>query len=132
MASCQQQLGDIFSLKLVKPGMVFVCSPELAKEVFTAGEDALVAGEAKIAVFGKVLGQSSTLLLDGPAHVKRRRLMLPRFRGELMHTLAPVMVAAAQRTLDAMPIDRTFALHPFVHRIAFEVISQPLFSPTPP
>ena len=83
--------------------MVFVGTPELAREVYTAPEDTLVAGEAKIAVFGKILGRSSTLLLDGDAHLKRRRLLLPQFRGELMQALAPAMIEACERTLATMP-----------------------------
>ena len=131
LATCQRELGDVFMLQLTKHGMVVVCSPELAKTVYTAGDEYLVAGEAKIKVFGKVLGRSSTLLLDGAPHLRRRRLLLPRFRGELMQAFAPVMIEACQRTLDAMPRDRVFALHPFMHRAAFEVIMRALFATTP-
>lgn len=132
LETCQRRYGDVFTLRLVKTGMVIVCSPELAKTVYAADDDTLVAGEAKIAIFGKVLGQSSTLLLDGPRHLKRRRLLLPRFRGELMQTFEPVMRDAANRTLDAMPRSKPFALHPFMHRIAFDVILRALFSETAP
>lgn len=132
LAKCQQELGDIFMLQLTKNGMVVVCTPELTKAVYTAGDEYIVAGEAKIKVFGKILGSSSTLLLDGAPHLKRRRLLLPRFRGEIMHTFGPVMLDACRRTLDAMPRDRAFALHPFMHRTAFEVIMRALFATTPP
>jgi cytochrome P450 len=131
MERCRKALGDIYMLKLVEPGMVFVGTPELAREVYTAPEDTLVAGEAKIAVFGKILGRSSTLLLDGDAHLKRRRLLLPPFRGELMQALAPAMIDACKRTLATLPADRDTALHPFMHRIAFDVIARSLFSTTP-
>lgn len=131
LLECQKKLGDIFMLQVMKQGMVIVCSPELTKAVYMQPDDTLVAGEAKIAVFGKILGETSTLLLDGPAHLKRRRLMLPRFRGELMEGFRPVMVEAARRTLDAMPRDREFALHPYMHQVAFEVILRALFAETP-
>src|SRR5258706_10888359 len=131
LLECQAKLGDIFMLQVMKQGMVIVCSPELTKAVYMAGDDTLVAGEAKVAVFGKILGETWTLLLDGPAHLKRRRLMLPRFRGELMQTFRPVMVEAAKRTLESMPRDREFALHPYMHQVAFEVILRALFAETP-
>ncbi|MEO6771686.1 MAG: cytochrome P450 [Kofleriaceae bacterium] len=131
LARCQRELGDIYMLKLVEPGMVFVGTPELAREVYTAGEDTLVAGEAKIAVFGSILGSSSTLLLDGAAHLRRRRLLLPEFRGEVMQQLAPAMIEACTRTLATLPHDREVALHPYLHRIAFDVIARALFSTTP-
>jgi cytochrome P450 family 110 len=128
---CQRTLGDVFSLRVFKRGMVLVCSPELAKEVYTAPDDVLVAGEAKIAIFGKLLGRSSTVLLDGPEHLKRRRLLLPRFKGEVMKSFAPAMARACERTFAEMPTRGVFELHPYVHRIAFEVISVALFSATP-
>lgn len=131
ISECQRTYGDIFTIQLAKNGMVIVCTPELAKAVYTAGDDVLVAGEAKLTLFGKLLGQYSTLLLDGPPHLKRRRLLLPRFRGELMHKFGPVMIEACKRTLDEMPRDRAFALHPHLHHIAFEVILRALFAATP-
>ena len=132
MDRCQRQLGDLYMIKLVGPGMVFVSTPALAKEVYTQDEANLVAGEAKIAVFGKILGQSSTLLLDGAEHLKRRRLLLPRFRGELAQKLAPAMSEACETTLAELPTGRTsFALHGYMHRIAFQVISKSLFAATP-
>jgi cytochrome P450 family 110 len=132
MDRCQRELGDIYMLRLVGPGMVFVSTPALAKQVYTASEDDLVAGEAKIKVFGKILGRSSTLLLDGAAHLERRRLLLPRFRGELAQQLAPAMAEACASTLAELPTDRTFALHGYMHRIAFQVISRSLFAATAP
>lgn len=131
MMDCQRRFGDVFALQLIKNGLVFVCSPELTKEVYTADNDTLAAGEAKVAMFGKVLGKTSTLLLDGAAHLKRRKLMLPRFRGEIMQGLRGVMLEACNRSLEMMPRDRPFALHPFMHQIAFEVIGRALFSETP-
>ncbi|MFT3693232.1 MAG: cytochrome P450 [Kofleriaceae bacterium] len=130
MERYQRALGDIYLVAL-GPGMVFVSTPELAKEVLTQPEENLVAGEAKLHVFGKILGDSSTLLLDGPAHLKRRRLLLPRFRGELAQELAPAMRAACDQVLRELPIGHEFALHPYMHRIAFAVISSSLFASTP-
>lgn len=128
---CQRQLGDVFTLRVFKKGMILVCSPELAKQVFTAPDDVLVAGEAKISIFGKLLGRSSSVLLDGPEHVQRRRLLLPRFRGEVMQAFRAAMVRACERTLETMPSAGSFALHPYMHRIAFDVISVALLSATP-
>jgi cytochrome P450 family 110 len=131
LAECQRTYGDIFTIQLAKHGMVIVCSPELAKAVYTAGDDVIVAGEAKYTVFGKLLGKHSTALLDGREHVRRRRLLLPRFRGDLMHNFGPVMLETCNRTLDELPRDRTFALHPYLHDIAFNVILRALFAATP-
>lgn len=131
ITECQRRYGDVFSLQLVKNGMVFVCSPELTKEVYAADDDTLAAGAAKIAIFGKLLGKTSTLLLDGAAHLKRRKLMLPRFRGDIMQGLRSVMLEACDRSLASISHGREFSLHPVLHRIAFDVIGRALFSGTP-
>jgi cytochrome P450 family 110 len=128
---CQRTLGDVFTLRVFKKGMVVVCSPELAKDVYTAGDDVLVAGAAKIAIFGKLLGRHSSVLLDGPEHLKRRRLLLPQFKGEVMKGFAPAMARAAEHAFDEMPTNREFALHSVMHQIAFDVIAGALFSATP-
>ena len=129
LAECQRRYGDVFSIRLTPRGMVMVCTPELVKEVYTA--DALVAGEAKIAIFGKILGSSSTLLLDGDAHLRRRRLLLPRFRGDVLKQFAPLMARVCDGALGTISVHETFALHPILHAIAFEVIAETLFATTP-
>ncbi len=132
LAGCRRRYGDIFMIRLIKDGVVLVCTPELVREVYTAGDDVLAAGEAKIEIFGKILGHSSTLLLDGPAHVRRRRQLLPQFRGEVMQSLVPVMRSACDRTLNSTRPGHVFPLHPVLHRIAFDVIAEALFSATAP
>lgn len=80
--SCAAEYGDIFRLRLSKQGWVFLCNPADVRELYTEGRDTYAAGEAKRSVFGKLLGNSSSLLLDGAAHHKRRKLLVPKFRGD--------------------------------------------------
>ena len=131
LARCQARLGDVFMLRMFKRGLVVVCSPDLVKEVYNAGDDVLAAGAAKRALFGKVLGESSSLLLDGSAHVTRRRLLLPRFRGETIEAFGPVVLEACQQMLASSSDGRPFALHPLIHELAFDVIARALFADTP-
>lgn len=130
LSQCQRRYGDVFSIRLTPRGMVMVCTPDVVKDVYTAG-DALVAGEAKIAIFGKILGSSSTLLLDGDAHLRRRRLLLPRFRGDVLKQFAPLMAQVCEGALGTISVRETFALHPILHAIAFDVIAETLFATTP-
>ena len=82
IAGCAKQYGDVFTLKLSKQGWVFLCDPVDVRELYAEGRDTFAAGEAKRTVFGKLLGSSSSLLLDGPAHHRRRKLLAPKFRGD--------------------------------------------------
>jgi unspecific monooxygenase len=125
------RFGDVFQLKLLKQGLVFVCSADVVKEMYTAPDDVLAAGESKIVIFGKLLGSASTLLLDGKAHLARRRLLLPRFRGEILNGFAPLILRLGLRALARLPREEPFALHPVFHATAFDVIAHALFSSTP-
>jgi unspecific monooxygenase len=99
--------------------------------MYTAPDNVLAAGEGKIVIFGQLLGSSSTLLLDGDAHLARRRLLLPRFRGEVLQAFAPLVQRLGDRAVAKLPRGQPFALHPMFHATAFEVIAHALFSATP-
>ena len=82
---CARKYGDIFTLRLGSHGTrVFISSPEMVKELYTADPETYRAGAAKARVFGPVVGYTSSLVLDGEAHLKRRRLLLPTFHGDQM------------------------------------------------
>ena len=100
--------------------------PELIKKVFTGDPDKLPAGEANVAL-EPVLGQRSLLLLDGPEHVRQRRLMLPPFHGERMRAYADTMRAITERIVASWPLDRPFALHGHMQRLTLEVILRTIF-----
>ena len=64
---------------------------DIPPEAFTGDPDTLRAGEANT-VLGPVVGPSSVLLLDGAAHMRQRRLMLPPFHGERMSAYTAILV----------------------------------------
>lgn len=72
--------------------LVVVWSPEEVKRVFTGGLHA--AGAPLLEPFA---GPSSILVLEGEAHLRQRRLMLPPFHGERMRALQPLVAELAER-----------------------------------
>ena len=46
-------------------------------------------------------GPSSILVLEGEAHLRQRRLMLPPFHGERMRALQPLVAELAEREVGA-------------------------------
>lgn len=132
LEQCHRTYGDIFALKLNERGMALVCSPELVKQVYTADPEVVRAGEAKTALFSNILGTSSTLLLDGREHIKRRQLIQPRFRGDYVKAFTPLMRAAAGTMCARMPKNVTFELHPLLHAMGYDIIFEALFRDTSP
>jgi cytochrome P450 len=125
---CRRDLGEIFTLRLVGSGdWVFLSEPQHLRAMFTGDTRVLHAGEANASIFGALTGTHSAFTLDEDAHLARRRLLSKPFHGDRMHEYTSVMRALAERAVDAWPVDRTFAIHPEVQRIALDVILRAIF-----
>jgi cytochrome P450 len=122
-----REYGDLFTTKNAVFGTeIIVCNPEHIKRVFTGDPDALHAGEAN-SVLAPLAGATSVLLIDGPAHLRVRRLLLPPFHGERMTHYVQTMIEITERTTGAWPEGEPFPLHPHMQRITLEVILRTVF-----
>ncbi len=126
---CELRHGNAFGLRLSKVGWYFFSDPAHVKQIYTADPDVLLAGVAKRRIFGKLLGASSSLLLDGEAHLARRRLLLPQFRGDRMAAYTDRIVHEACDAIASIPRGRELSLHPYLHRLTLRVILSALFGP---
>jgi cytochrome P450 len=125
--ACRRRYGDVITMgTLFDPKFVMVFDPEVVKTVFRGPHEQLRAGEAN-APLGPVLGARSVLLLDGQEHLRQRKLMLPSFHGERMREYENVMIAAADRAIDAWPVGETFTLLPSMQRLTLDVIMHAVF-----
>ncbi|HEV8321272.1 MAG TPA: cytochrome P450 [Myxococcota bacterium] len=124
---CFRRYGHRFTLHLAGLGeFVFVTSPDDIRAVFTADPDVLLAGAAND-ILAPLVGRQSVLLLDGAAHHRQRRLLMPPLHAERMQAYATVMREVTERSLDAWPEDRPFRLHPQLQGITLDVILRTVF-----
>jgi Cytochrome P450 len=124
---CQARYGDMFTYRLPYEGSwVVVSSPEAIKQVFTGDPRLLHAGEANIVLL-PVLGEHSVLLLDEPAHMKERKLMLPSFHGKRMAAYGEVMAEVAAEEIDRWPGDRPMRMRPRMQAMTLEIILRAVF-----
>ncbi len=105
---------------------VVFSNPEAVREVFTGDGELLRSGEANRRG-DVVIGPGSLLLLDGERHLRERRLLQPLFHGERMRAYGEVMLAAADRTIDAWPVGRAFPVHPSMQAVTLDVILRTVF-----
>ena len=127
MEECHRRYGDCFTLNTLLFGVeVVVVDPEVIKRVFTGDPDVYRAGEANVAL-GPVVGRRSVLLLDGPEHIRHRRLLLPPFHGERMLAYEGTMREVTEAAIARFPVGRPFALHPFMQAITLDVILRTVF-----
>jgi cytochrome P450 len=125
--------GDMFTLRVPRDGaIVIIGAPELIKEVLTADADTLQAGVGNATVLEPLLGKHSVLTLDGPEHLRQRRLLLPAFHGERMQAFAAVMREIAEASLATWPVGQPFALHPLMQSITLDVILRTVFGVADP
>lgn len=124
----QREYGDVFTLRIGGglPPFVVIADPALVKAVFTGDPAMLRAGEGN-EILEPVVGSTSVLLLDGAAHLRQRKLLLPSFQGDRMRLYGGLMTEVIDAEIDRWPIGEPFALHPCTNRFALRVILRAVF-----
>jgi cytochrome P450 len=124
---CRERYGDVFTIRLNTGRTVVIAGdPAIAKEVFQGSPDDLHAGAGNV-VLKPLLGSRSVLLLDGPEHLRQRKLMLPPFHGERMRAYGELMGEIADRHVDRWPVGRAFGVRASVQAITLEIILRTVF-----
>ncbi len=127
LEECDRRYGTPFTLRVpARPPLVMFSDPEAIREIFTGDPERLRAGEANN-LLEPMLGQHSLLLLDGPRHLRERRLMLPPFHGERMQAYGRTMREITDRSIDAWPVGRPFPIHEQTQAITLDVILRTVF-----
>ena len=120
---CSRAYGDVFTMRLpLGMNLVHVTDPELVKAVFGGGTDVLRGGEANAAVLEPLLGRHSVLVLDGPEHLRQRKLILPAFHGDRMRAWEAAIRDITRAEAARWPAGKPFALRPAMQSITLEVI----------
>nr|MBA2793936.1 cytochrome P450 [Thermoleophilaceae bacterium] len=128
MAQRQRQYGDVFSSRFPMFGEVtYVASPDGVRAVFGGSPDTHRAGESNASVLGPVLGANSLLTLDGPEHLRQRKLLLPPFHGDRVRGYAELVAGIAEAEVSRWPLGVPFALRPAMQHITLEVILRAVF-----
>ncbi len=127
LRDARERHGDVFTVRTAMFGdFVVVASPEHVRTVFTGRPDVLRAGEAN-APLAALLGERSVLVLDGPEHIRQRRLLLPPFHGDRLRGAEALVRRATLHELEEWPSRRSFALLPSMQAITLEVIVKVVF-----
>src|SRR5262249_42266611 len=124
--------GDVFAVTLTGFGTgVYVAEPKIIRELFTGDQSDLRAGEAN-SFMEPVLGPHSVLILDGPEHLRQRKLLLPPFQGSRASALREVVREVAAREIGSWHPGRERVLRERVRALPFEVICRAVFGVTEP
>ncbi len=124
--------GNVFTVRYTGFGTgVYVADPDAIKQLFTGDQSDLRAGEAN-SFMEPVLGPHSVLVLDGPEHLRQRRLLLPPFQGSRVAGFRDVIREVAERELAGWARGRRLVLRERMRALTFEVICRAVFGVTEP
>ena len=131
LESCRDRYGDAFTLDFPGAGeSVMLADPATVKEIFTRDRHGNGTPRTRDLMLEPVLGPRSVLLLEGPEHLRRRKLMLPPFHGERMRAYEETIQRVAEREVATWPVGERFPLHPSMQAITLEVILEAVFGVT--
>jgi cytochrome P450 family 135 len=130
MRACRRRFGDVFTLRIRHAGTwVLLSDPTDVKTVFTADAEVLGVGEAN-SLLGPVLGKSSVMLLEEPAHMVHRKRMLPPFHGRQMMDHGEIVSEVTREEIARWPVGEPFQLWPRMQSITLDVIMRATFGST--
>ena len=125
--ACHRRYGDVVAFRTVSnPRFVMVFEPGLVKQMFGDSPERLGTGEAR-AKLAPVVGERSVLMLDGAEHVRRRRLVLPPFHGQLMRAHLADIQDATDQAVDSWPTGQPFPLVPSMQALSLDVLMRLVF-----
>ncbi len=126
----QRRYGDVFTVRFIVFGTgVYVADPEAIRELFTGDQSDLLAGEAN-SFMSPVLGPRSVLVLDGPEHLRQRKLLLGPFQGSRVAAFRTVVREVAEREVAGWRPGDRIVLRERMRALTFEVICRAVFGVT--
>jgi cytochrome P450 len=128
---CRARYGRRFTVLFPgTPPFVAITDPAEIKEVFSAPSDVLHPGEGA-RVLEPIVGPNSVILLDGEAHMRQRKLLLPAFHGERMERLRALMDEVADREVMGWRPGEELELQERFQRLTLEIILRAVFGLDP-
>ncbi len=120
-----RRYGSAYRLNLPLFGPTVVISdPALIKQLFLTSTD--IAGNVEPNL-GRVLGPGSFFNLEGDAHRRQRKLLVPPFHGKRMRSYEHIIEDEAQREMASWPSGAEFAVLASMMRITLNAILRAVF-----
>jgi cytochrome P450 family 135 len=127
-----RRYGDVFTVRYLGFGTgVYVAEPEAIRELMTGDQSDLLAGEAN-SILDPVLGKHSVLVLDGPEHLRQRKLLLPPFQGSRVAAFRTTIRDVAEREVERWRPGTRLVVRERMRALTFEVICRAVFGVTEP
>ena len=128
----QRRYGNVFTVRFLTFGTgVYVADPDAIRSLLTGDQSDLRAGEANEPL-GPLVGPNSVLLLDGPRHLRQRKLLLPPFQGSPLNSFRDVIREVTEAEVAGWRPGAEFRMRERMRVLTFEVICRAVFGVTEP
>jgi cytochrome P450 len=122
-----QRYGDLFTMQLGGMGTyVVIGNPKMIQEIFNQDARQFDVGRGN-AIAEPLVGRNSLLLMDGDRHRRERKLLMPPFHGERLHTYAKQICLIAEQVASRWQIGQPFVARTAMQEVSLEVILQIVF-----
>lgn len=131
LEDCQRRYAEGGSVTIDILGFgktVWVTEQELIREVFAREEEMPLSPAGNLVK--PIFGTRSVTGLDGPEHLERRKLLLPRFHGKAIQGLQADFTAAADRAIDRWEVGSEVDLHPEMYKLTMDFLFEVLMDVT--
>jgi cytochrome P450 len=127
LEQCSARYGSRFTINPVgMEPMVFMSDPSDIRAIVTAPADTLHPGIGA-AVIAPLVGKDSFMLIEEEQHMCGRKTILPAFHHKLIEGHARMVSDVVEGELETWPVDREFAIHPYLCALTLRVILKTIF-----
>lgn len=127
LESCDRAYGDTFTIRLTSfDPFVFLSHPQAIQEIFTANPKQFDSGRTN-GIARPLVGDQSLLLLDGNVHSSHRRLLMPPFHGERMHSYSQIIIDSTKQVASQWTVGQLIEARAAMQEITLEVILHAVF-----
>ncbi|MCC5618138.1 cytochrome P450 [Nostoc sp. CHAB 5836] len=119
--------GDIFSANF--PGgipNIFISSPEAIEEIFCAPPGTFDSG-GHYEILKPLVGENSSMLLDGKPYQRQRKLLMPPFHGERIRVYGNLICQQTEQVMQQWQTGVPFNVTKSVKKITLEMILRAVF-----
>ncbi|GFE71350.1 cytochrome P450 [Chroococcus sp. FPU101] len=121
-----QQFGDIFAVGSEEYPFIYVNHPKGIQEIFTADKDCFDSGTGN-GVLKFLLGANSITLLDGEAHQRHRKLLIPPFYAERLRAYHQIIDNIAHQVTAKWQEGQIIRVRTDIQEMTLQVILQVVF-----
>ncbi|MDJ0705803.1 MAG: cytochrome P450 [Leptolyngbyaceae cyanobacterium MO_188.B28] len=129
MEGAAQRYPDLFESKVADFGdsVLFVQHPQALEQILTNDRKIFSAPGHLNEIVTPLVGDYSIMLLDGERHRRERKLLMPSFHGDRMHTYGKLIEQLVERTLIDLTPGKTFTALSVTQNITLQVIIKVVF-----